>query len=180
MGAPVRLCGLILLAGLSVLVSGCATLVRGTEQEVTIETEPAGADVLLSTGERCTTPCHLTADRDQILTARISRPDCRSVQGQLVPSVIDGITLFGSIYDYQLGGAYDLEPNPLKVRLICGEAARRISPGLTPEDIALLQGIGQPVKELGGRRRLPEGLRGAPSGQFRLRAPGEPEAPSVP
>ena len=34
------------------LTAGCQSLVRGTSQDVTIETEPAGASVQLSDGQR--------------------------------------------------------------------------------------------------------------------------------
>ena len=140
---------LLLSAGLSILVAACGSIARGTQQEVVIETIPAGADVLLSDGQRCTSPCRITAPRYQGLTAHLSRPDCRPAEARLTPSVVEDITLFGSIYDFQLGGAYDLEPNPLSVTLICGEAAKRMVPGLTPEDEALLATFGKPAKVAG-------------------------------
>ena len=140
-----KLWGSLLLAGLSVLVSACETIVRGTHQEVSIETVPAGASILLSDGQRCTSPCRLIAPRYQILTAHISRLDCRSTISHLVPAVSDDATVFGSVFDYQLGGAYDLDPKALRVNLVCGTEARQPPLGLTPEDDALLQEFGRPA-----------------------------------
>lgn len=144
-----RVWGLVLLIGLSGLVSACESVARGTRQDVAIETVPAGAEVRLSDGQRCTSPCRLTLDRYRKLTASISRPDCRSASGQLVPTVTGDATLYGSVFDFQLGGAYDLEPNPLKVTLVCGEEARQNPPGLTPEYLTLLETLGQPVRTIG-------------------------------
>ena len=135
---------MILLAGLSALVSACETAVRGTEQSLTIETVPSGASIQLSDGQRCTSPCTVTALRYQVLTAHISRPDCRSTQAEIAPAVAGHAPLYGSVYDYQLGGAYDLEPNPLRVTLVCGAEARQPPPGLTPEDVVLLRKFGVP------------------------------------
>jgi hypothetical protein len=56
---------------------------------------------------------------------------------------------WGSVIDYQLGGAYDLEPDPLQVTLACGAEARRPSLGPTAEDLTLLQGFGQPIRTTG-------------------------------
>jgi hypothetical protein len=155
MSIAVGLWKFVLLIGLSGLASACETVIRSTEQDVVIETVPAGAEVRLSDGRRCTSPCHITAARYQVLTASISRPDCQSAAGQLAPAVVDGMALFGTIFDYQLGGAYDLEPNPLVVALVCGDEARQAPPGLTPEDMALLEILGRPVKT-GGTPRFPD------------------------
>ena len=90
-----RVWGLILLAGLSALVSACETIGRGTRQEIAIETVPAGAEVVLSDGQRCTSPCRLTANRYQSLTASISRPDCLRASEQIVPAVVDTMVCGG-------------------------------------------------------------------------------------
>ena len=44
-------------AGLA--VSGCATVTRGTTEQVQITSEPSGADVRTSMGPTCVTPCTL-------------------------------------------------------------------------------------------------------------------------
>ena len=132
------------LAGLAALTAGCGTLVRGTEQTVAITSEPPGAEVVLSDGQRCTTPCQLTAARDTLLDARISRASCQRAIARLVPRVADA-TLWFTVLDYQLGGAYDLEPNPLAVAIDCGDPRRLQDQvkGLSGEDQALLEGFGR-------------------------------------
>ena len=145
-----------LLVGVVVLLSACESLFRGTEQELAIETVPAGAEVVLSDGQRCTTPCRITVPRYQELRARIAKSGCRSAEGLLNPVVAGGESLgrsfdfqrdvgtrlYRSIYDYQLGGAYDIEPAPLVVTLSCGEAgAWPRAPSLTAKDEALLRGF---------------------------------------
>ena len=157
-----RLPGLLLFAGLALLLPGCESLVRGTEQEVTIKTEPAGADVQLSDGQRCTSPCRLTLPRYHEVRARIAKPGCRTTLGLLNPMVEnDGIPLgsvsdvplrlgprlYRTVYDYQLGGAYDIDPSPLTVTLACGADAESRAPGLTPADEALLSEFGRYTRE---------------------------------
>ncbi len=162
-----RVWGLVLLIGLSGLVSGCESILRGTEQVVAIETEPSGAEVRLSDGQRCISPCRLTLDRLRMLSVSVSRADCRSAIGRLTPAVIKDETVYGSIFDFQLGGAYDLEPNPLKVTLVCGAAAHQTPPGLTPEDITLLGTLGQPVHTVGVRSSGGKSLGDAPPDRLR-------------
>ena len=50
------ICGL---AAVSMLLPACATVTRGTSQKYAIESTPAQADVALSTGQTCVTPCKL-------------------------------------------------------------------------------------------------------------------------
>jgi PEGA domain. len=42
--------------GLTILLSSCATVVRGVHEDLKVVSEPAGADVFLSTGEKGVTP----------------------------------------------------------------------------------------------------------------------------
>ena len=145
--------GLVLLAGFALLVSACETLHRGTEQAVAIDTDPTGADIQLSDGQRCLSPCRLVVPRTQVLTVNVFKAGCLSARSRLSPSVTDdaitlgeisdhpitvGPSLYRTIYDYQLGGAYDITPQPLKIALTCGAAAQRPPLGLTARDKALL------------------------------------------
>ena len=166
-----RLSGLALLAGAVFLVSACESLVRGTTQELAIRTEPAGADVMLSDGQRCTSPCQLTVPRYHEVRARIAKPGCRTALGLLNPAVNDdgiplgravdfqlelGPRLYRTVYDYQLGGAYDIEPTPLTVTLVCGIAATEPrAPGLTAADEALLAEFGRYTRESGRSEAVP-------------------------
>ena len=161
-GNSVRPSGLALLIGAAFLLSACESLVRGTRQELTIRTEPAGAEVMLSDGQRCTSPCQLTVPRYHEVRARIAKPGCRTALGLLTPTVGDDGTVLGrpfdfqvelgprlyrTVYDYQLGGAYDIDPSPLTVTLVCGAAAEPHTPGLTARDEALLAEFGRYTRE---------------------------------
>ncbi|MEI7606092.1 MAG: hypothetical protein WCJ64_01785 [Rhodospirillaceae bacterium] len=125
---------------------------------MTIETVPAGAEVTLSDGQHCTSPCRLDVPRYNEVRARIAKPGCRTALGQLSPAVGDdgisvgrvfdfqielGPLLYRTLYDYQLGGAYDITPTPLTVTLTCGAAAEPRAPGLTAADEALLAEFGR-------------------------------------
>jgi hypothetical protein len=56
------------------LLPGCATVVRGTKGKYTITSAPPAADVALSTGQTCVTPCKLKIKRKNGFTATISKP----------------------------------------------------------------------------------------------------------
>lgn len=51
----------------------CATVVRGTKTSYSITSVPPAADVALSTGENCVTPCKLKLKRKNAFTATISK-----------------------------------------------------------------------------------------------------------
>ena len=137
------------------LVSACQSIDRGTHQEVAIETEPPGASIMLSDGQRCVSPCRLTLARYQVVTVTASKLGCRTVAGRLSAAVTEpaaAVVGTGTVYDYQLGGAYDLQPNPLTLTLVCGEEARRHTPELSAEDWAVLDQLGKPAPDASGLR----------------------------
>lgn len=39
------------------LLSGCATIIRGTEQQVNVNTNPIAAKIEFSNGQSCLSPC---------------------------------------------------------------------------------------------------------------------------
>jgi hypothetical protein len=109
------------------LGDGCATMVRGTTQEVAIASEPPGAVVTLSDGRRCVAPCTLEASRKEALRVTLARPGCDTYTTALVPTLSGAGVALGGLPDYRTGAIYDLRPNPLAVKL-----ARRARP-LFPE-----------------------------------------------
>jgi len=169
-----RTFGLVLLVGIMALISGCQSIARGTSQDVAIETEPAGASIALSDGQRCVSPCRLTVARYEVLEVTASKPGCRSAAGRLTPAVTEGAAAVfgvGTVFDYQLGGAYDIEPHPLTLPLVCGEQALWHSPSLPAEDEALLERFGQPAPGTIGappatRIRPPPGTAGYPGAEY--------------
>jgi hypothetical protein len=60
-------------ASASLSLSGCATLVRGTKTTYEITSIPPAANVTLSSGERCVTPCKIKLRRSVPFTATFEK-----------------------------------------------------------------------------------------------------------
>lgn len=138
MNRPVKLAAVVLMAA---NLGACATIMRGTSQQYVISTNPIGAAVSLSTGQRCTSPCTLTLKRKHPFTVTATmdgyEPATAEVHSQVRGSgatSLAGNAVFGGI----IGGAIDasngslnsLHPNPLTiemVRLGAGPAADTVA-----------------------------------------------------
>lgn len=59
----------------ALLASGCATVTRGTTEDVQFTSEPSGATVLTTTGHTCTTPCSFKIGRRDTFTATFTLGD---------------------------------------------------------------------------------------------------------
>jgi len=103
---------------LILLCSGCATMVRGTKQSVSIHTTPAGAKVAFSDGQNCISPCTISAKRKDTLNVTIEKEGYNTHTTALVPSLGGAGVMLGGLVDYGTGAVYDLQPNPLHVNLI--------------------------------------------------------------
>lgn len=118
----------------SVLVSGCATVVRGTSQKFAIESTPTQAEVTLSTGQQCITPCSMKLKRRPGFTATVKKPGYQtqtlSVDSKLggggiaagAGNILMG-GIVGGIVDGTNGSMNNLSPNPLVVTLVPESAA---------------------------------------------------------
>src|ERR1700753_2536858 len=63
----------VALAGLA--ASGCATILRGSDTNFNVKTDPPGASVRLSTGETCSaTPCTFKRPRKEGFSVTVSKP----------------------------------------------------------------------------------------------------------
>ncbi len=117
---------LITIALCSLILGGCATITRGSSQTWVVDSDPTGADVRLSTGQTCVTPCTLNLKRKTAFTAVISKPGYASVSAPVSSEMKgSGITafvgniIFGGLIgigvDLATGATKSLEPNPLTV-----------------------------------------------------------------
>lgn len=106
---------------LCALLPACATMLRGTEQEVSVITAPPEAQVEFSDGQQCVSPCTITTKRDQNLKVTLRKKGCRSQTATLTPKLAGAGVMIGGIMDYDNGAVYDLKPNPLEVTLNCGK-----------------------------------------------------------
>lgn len=116
--------------GVAVL-SGCATVTRGSNDVLEIRTTPAGAQVQTSNGFSCdSTPCALRMPRRSEFVVKLTRRGCRPTEVNVTHRTADagaagvaGNVLAGGIIglgvDAATGASQDLVPNPIDVTLDC-------------------------------------------------------------
>jgi hypothetical protein len=126
----------------SVMLCGCATITRGTTQKFSIESTPSEANVRLSTGQTCTTPCTLTLKRKSDFVVSIAK-DGYQTQETHVHGVVKGgggaamagNVIFGGLIgagvDASNGSMMNLKPNPLQVTLVPNSATAEAQPATT-------------------------------------------------
>ena len=134
-----RFAAAALVAAMSLFAQGCATITRGTTQAWIVESDPIGAEVELSSGERCRTPCTLEKKRKHAFTVTITKAGYEPVQTQVLSAIsgagatgMAGNVLVGGIIgigiDAGSGATKDLRPNPLVVKLVPNDAAPIAAP----------------------------------------------------
>ena len=119
--------GIIVAMGLS----GCATITRGSNDVLTVNSAPQGAQVQLSNGMSCTsTPCTFKLPRRTDLNVVVSKQGCQTVNANVTHKTasagaagIAGNVILGGVIglgvDAATGASQDLVPNPLEVNLQC-------------------------------------------------------------
>lgn len=116
------------LVGSVLLVQGCATITRGTTEVLVIETTPSGADVSLSNGLRCFTPCALEVKRKANLVLDITKAGYEPARLNVLSEVagagaagMAGNVILGGVIgagvDAATGATKRLVPNPVRVTL---------------------------------------------------------------
>lgn len=126
---------ILLILPLLAASTGCATVTRGTTEAMIIESDPAGANVVLSTGETCMTPCSLEKKRKDGFDVTIEKAGFETVEVTVVSQssgagaagmagnvVIGG--LIGMAVDAGSGATKELAPNPIQVKLVPAAVAR--------------------------------------------------------
>lgn len=109
----------ITLVTAAVTLSGCLTMIRGTDDQVSVNTNPVGAHIQFSDGQSCDSPCTLKAKRNRSLQINISKPGCATQTATMIPTLSGTGVIAGGIVDYGTGAVYDLQPNPLTITLDC-------------------------------------------------------------
>ena len=119
-------CGL---AAVALSLSACATVTRGTSQKFKIESTPTEAEVTLSSGQQCVTPCQMKLKRKPGFTATVKKQGYQT-QTLTVDSKLGGGGavagagnlllggVVGGIVDGTNGSMNNLTPNPLVVTLV--------------------------------------------------------------
>jgi hypothetical protein len=122
---------LLLAAALALPCMGCASVTRGTTENISISTTPAGATAELSGLDNptaCVTPCVVVAKRNADITVTINK---EGYEPQVVPLTKEipatgaagfaGNVLLGGLVgmgvDAATGAALDHKPNPVIVTL---------------------------------------------------------------
>ncbi|MEY2540877.1 MAG: hypothetical protein QOI22_479 [Verrucomicrobiota bacterium] len=114
--------------------TGCATITRGVHEKFRVESEPSGARVELSSGERGVTPFVLVKTRKENFSVTVSKPGFISqtvkVQSNFSPTgggAMAGNLIAGGVVgvgvDAMSGASLSLYPNPVRVRLLPGPAS---------------------------------------------------------
>jgi hypothetical protein len=117
------------LAAASVLLCGCATITRGTNQNFVVESSPSEANVKISTGQTCVTPCSLRMKRKSEFVVTVSKDGYQTQETHIHGvmkggggAALAGNAIFGGLIgagvDASNGSLMNLKPNPLNVTLV--------------------------------------------------------------
>lgn len=114
----------------AVLLSGCATVINGTSQDIKFDSNAKQTTVKISTGITCVAPCKLDMKRRRDFRVDFAAPGYRSayvlVQSRTGGAVAGNVLLgglIGGVVDGANGSTNHLYPNPVNVRLIKDGAA---------------------------------------------------------
>jgi hypothetical protein len=89
------------------VVSGCATVTRGTTETIAIQSEPDGAKVELSSGQTCITPCSFELKRKNDYLVFLRKDGFQPVEMQ-IESRIAGAGVAGMAGNVLAGGIIGL------------------------------------------------------------------------
>src|SRR3712207_2745830 len=122
----------VILALAALPLGACATVTRGTTEQVAFQSEPSGAEVTTSTGLSCSaTPCSIEIPRKDQFIATFTKPGYRPQQVTVGTQVAGGGTaglagnvliggIVGVVVDSANGSALDHTPNPVMASLAPG------------------------------------------------------------
>jgi hypothetical protein len=139
-------CGVALAT--AALLSGCATITRGSNDQWVVNSTPSGAKVETTNGFYCAeTPCSIKIPRKADFTATVSKTGYKSAKvvvthklagtgaATMAGNVIAG-GLIGLGVDAVTGAADDLTPNPATITLEKEEVAVALPAPAAPAPIA--------------------------------------------
>src|SRR5207249_9925970 len=119
-----RLMRSVLLCLSVVLITSCATITRGSHDKLTVLSEPSGANVVLSSGEKGVTPTQFVKSRRDNFTVTVSKAGyvAQTVHVESKVSAIRGTAMaaggpIGAGVDAVSGAYISRYPNPVSVRL---------------------------------------------------------------
>jgi hypothetical protein len=99
------------------MISGCATMIRGTDDLLQVTSEPSGANVEVSSGQSGSTPCSFVLKRNQSCIVKFSKEGYHTETVTVYPTLAGAGVILGGIVDYGTGAVYNLTPNPVHVTM---------------------------------------------------------------
>lgn len=114
----------------TVFFSSCATVVRGGSEKLVIQSNPSGAEVLLSTGQAGVTPFEVEVPRKSNVMVTVKKAGYKDLNTAVISSIDGGsvglgtvanlifLPVINDIVDYKTGANYSHKPNPLIITLI--------------------------------------------------------------
>ena len=116
--------GAALVAATSLALGGCATVINGTSQDVKFQSDPGGAEVRLTGGQSCTTPCEVSLKRRSDLRADFAKPGYKPAYvliqsktgGAMAGNILLGGIIGGAV-DAANGASNHLSPSPVNLKL---------------------------------------------------------------
>ena len=119
--------------GCGALLSGCATMIRGTQEPLQLTSFPSGAKAVIGSGQSCTTPCSIHLARNTSTVVTFEREGCDTAMVSVFPTLAGAGVILGGVIDYGTGAVYSLQPNPVVANLRCAsDTARHTAPALVP------------------------------------------------
>lgn len=97
--------------------NGCATMIRGTEEVLSITSEPSGALAEVSDGQKGITPCQIKLKRNQSVLIKYTKEGYEPETLSVFPTLAGSGVILGGVIDYGTGAVYSLTPNPAHVML---------------------------------------------------------------
>jgi hypothetical protein len=130
----------IVILALAATCGGCASITRGTTDQVQIVTDPPSAEVRTSMGQTCVTPCTLQFSRKDEFTVTASKPGYHAAEMPVTTRLAGGgaaafagnVLIGGAIgmgVDAATGATLEHYPNPVMLTLVPlrrGEAPRTL------------------------------------------------------
>jgi hypothetical protein len=164
---PIRLslCGFIL------LISGCATVVNGTHQEIGVSSNPSGASVLVDNQKSLVTPASVDLKRNQSHTF-VFRKDGYKDDSFVITSGTSGWVwgniLIGTAVDFASGGARKLSQESVHVSLV-PLSAHDVPVAATPAVVPAVLPVAAPVPVVERTVSEPAMYNAAPTADTQLR-----------
>jgi len=119
---------LVVFLAFALIASGCASITRGTTDQVQINSDPPEAQVRTSLGHACTTPCTLQFNRKDEFTVTFTKPGYHTTEIGVTTQVANagaagfaGNVLLGGVVgmaaDASTGATLEHVPNPVSAKL---------------------------------------------------------------